>query len=88
MGMCSNRLRFHFIAIVQLICVHSQVTGVTIYVGVRYGGWQEAALRFLATRFDAAARSFPADTTGAVRCFFSCSGTCFQQVQAARAGYC
>lgn len=48
--------------------MHSQVTGVTVYVGVRYGGWQEAVLRYLTTRFDAAARSFPADTTGAVRC--------------------
>ena len=67
-GMCCNHLPFHFIAITQHGCVHWQVTGVTVYVGARYGGWQEAVLRYLATRFDAAARCFPADTTGAVRC--------------------
>ena len=63
--------------------MHLQVTGVTVYVGVRYGGWQEAVLRYLASRFDPAARSFPADTMGAVRwlylrhIYMRLAGACF-----------
>ena len=59
-----------FTAAASLECGHTQVTGATVYVGARYGGWQEAALRYLATRYNASARSFPADTTGAVCCLF------------------
>ncbi len=45
----------------------AQVTRAEVYVGARYSGWQEAALRFLAPRFDAETRSFPSDTVGSVR---------------------
>ena len=45
----------------------AQVMRAEVYVGARYSGWQEAALRFLAPRFNAEARSFPSDTVGSVR---------------------
>ena len=37
-----------------------QVTRADVYVSLRYGGWQEATLRYLAEQFDAGARAFPA----------------------------
>ncbi|KAK9826880.1 hypothetical protein WJX81_003148 [Elliptochloris bilobata] len=52
-----------------------KVTRAGIYVAARYGGWQEAALGYLASRFDAGGGCFPPDTLGSVLEAVRASGT-------------
>ena len=50
-----------------------QVQRADVYVARQYGGWQEQALRWLASHYDEAARTFDKEaTTGLVQQVCSC----------------
>ena len=52
-----------------------QVARADVYVALRYGGWQEAALKALAVGFDSRSREFPASALKDVLEAVQASGT-------------
>ena len=50
----------------QVMVVSPQVTHCDMYVAEQYGGWQEATLQYLGSRFNPDSRTFPSDTMAGV----------------------